>query len=73
MKKTMSDFPLLGPGRSLGFGGGMDKACPTQSGGDGFLIARGNATYYNNIPATKIGVTRVGFRTVSSITQEMFP
>ena len=54
----------------------MDAAAEGEKGGggeggwwDGLLIARGNATYYNNISAKKIGVTRVGFQTVLSITQ----
>ena len=38
-------------------------------GEDGLLIARGYATYYNDIPAKHIGVTRTSFPTVLSITR----
>ena len=54
----------------------MDAAAEGEKGGRGeegwwdeLLIARGNATYYNNIAAKKIGVTRAGCQTVLSITQ----
>ena len=56
----------------------MDAAAEGEKGGRGgwwagHLIARGNATCYNNTSAKKIGVTRVGFQVVLSITQQMFP
>ena len=52
----------------------MDAAAGGEKGGgDGLLIARGNATCYNNISAKQISVTRVGIQTVLSITQQMFP
>ena len=40
-----------------------------KGGGGGLLIAWENATYNNNISAKRIGVTRIGFDTVLSITQ----
>ena len=67
----MLHIPLC-PCPNLGFGEGMDKAFPTQSGGDGFLIVRSNATYHGSI-AAKTNVTSVSFRTVLLITQYMFP
>ena len=47
----------------------VKSGCVRGMGGDGLLLAKDNATYYNNnISAKRIGVTRVGFETVLSIT-----
>ena len=37
--------------------------------GNGLLIASGNATYHKHISAKQIGLTRICFQTVLSITQ----
>ena len=58
---------------TLGRGGGMNTACPTQLGGDECLITKEIATYHQNndhIPAKQtISVTRASFRTLLSIDQ----
>ena len=53
---------------SLDSVGGLTKLVRRSRAGGDFLIARGNATYYNDIQAKQIGVTRIGFQTVLSIT-----
>ena len=45
-------IPLYSPSRAW-IRLGDEQSLSDTVGGDGLLIARGNATYYNNIPATK--------------------